>query len=281
MHLDKGGYALVNTNAVLTLNLHFQLEVYTSTGSGYYIFWGGGAIPLNTITDPNTQKASGKVEVVVDFSVPPLGYVAVWYNSDVESGPTQQPVGAEVDWYIRQLQSDNTGISDSVNTGPFQTISTRDTVDDTDITSAKPNFLVGSFDLRSYVPNNNGGYSYFLQLYHQLLNNNNFAYGTAYNWTITPTDNTYTSFSFYQANTPNGSGYLYLPQSGPSWDGGAPHPIGVRAYGSGFVIVAESGLYLAFDQGIPWDGSAYGGAQQSRYATYTSDITQALVWSQN
>ncbi|UKP15133.1 ORF4 [Maize-associated tombusvirus] len=272
--LTENGWVLQNNHAEAAINIFVELIIHIKGYKGFYWKKGGYLQLTDSVAidyQPSWRDGAGRVVCVWSGTLWPNSWIALWYNNDAESGTTEQPVGAYVECYVREIIG-NEDVSQAIPTKPpYRRRIGRDEPNDADMytfpVSLPPSGLV---DLVAYKGSN------IVRLYHQLLNEFNPGSGSGYRtgWRFSEPEHDTVTRSMYQESV-NGNGYLYLPVGNPSWDS-KPHPISFEIVGSKLALKSERGQYLAW----PTTGSVgnYDGALASYELVYTNAISESILW---
>jgi len=272
--LTENGWVLANINSEAIVHVYVNIIIRCRGFKGFYWKKSGNLhLTDSSVIDyqPNYDSV-GRVVCVWSGALFPGAWIALWYNNDVETGTTDQPVGADTSVYIREEIGDE-DVSASVPTQPpYKRLTGRDAPNDMDMytfpQSLPPSGLV---DLVAEMGTN------IVRLYHQLLNEFSRGGGSGYftGWRFSEPDTETNSRAMYQESV-NGNGYLYLPFGGPSWDA-VPRPIHFEVVGDKLALKSERGQYLAW----PTGGSvgAYDGALRSYELSYTNAISESILWT--
>jgi len=269
--VSDSGWVLRNEHSQSAIHVFVEVIVDCVGYHGFY--WKKGGY-LTLIENRVIDYQVDRVVAVLSATVFPNSWVALWYNSDVNSGPTTQPIGSPLEYFVRE-QFGNEDLSQVQPTHPpYRHRITRDVASDEALVSYNPISLPpkGLVDL---IADRGDGFIY--RLYHQLLNKFNPGGGSGYytGWLFGDPVRGSSARTMYQESV-NGNGYLYLPVANPSWDT-TSHPIQFEVQGANLLLKSEGGAYLAWPT-KPWDGSAYDGALQSLETTYSTSVSDAIVW---
>lgn len=269
--ITDAGWVLVNEHPSNAINLLVEVIITAVGYRGFYWRKGG----YLTLTDNRViDYQPNRVVAVWSGTVYPNSWIALWYNNDENSGSTNQPIGAVLDYYVRE-RIGNEDVTAALPTHPpYARRRARDAVtDDQVVNYSKDSFPpTGLVDLVALRDDN-----YRYRLYHQLVNtfNRGGGSGAFTGWRFSPPVQGETTRTMYQESI-NGDGYLYLPASGPAWDQ-SPHPISFEVSDDKLLIKSENGMYLSWPT-EPWDGSKYDYAVASTIASYSSDVSNAIPW---
>lgn len=222
----------------------------------------------------------GRTVAFWEGTVFPGSWIGLWFNDDADSGSTTQPVGAPLEWFVREQAGDEDTTQVVPTHPPYHARTTRDVYDVEDVKYYdKPQPLPPTTEpLVQYVGPATANYrvtalssdQYFYSLYHELLNR--YPYNNISRVWVLNQNPKGNGATLYQ-ESPNGNGWLDLSRDVPAWDAGAWHLVYFTAVNSRWAIGDGKGRFLTWS---PQSVGAYDGAISSFATGFTTNLSAAL-----
>lgn len=282
--ISSGGWAIGNEDSQYALRVFVEVIIKTKGYRGFnWITGGRPVLRERSAIDYQDNVQESRVVAVWSGTLFPNTWVALWYNDDANSGSTEQPIGAPLEWYVREQVGDEDLSQIVPSNPPYRHRTTRDAYDSEDIVkyddtpvvmpvenSPEPTPAYVGPNPSSYKVYTSLGDQFYYSLYHQLLNRYPSKMGSVWVLNRNPRGN---GGTLYQ-QTPNGDGWLDLSRSEPSWDAGAWHLVYFTQVSGRWAIGDGNGRYLCWAN-TPSVGS-YVGSSASFQLGFTTAISSAL-----